>query len=145
MATLPTCALCKIPERVLQSVIKNKKMFLVYSIFIILLIEWFSLIYLKWFHKTTQIVTDYYVAKMYPFLSQLALFVMFFSVFLWRDRLHFCFRKTATTFYLSCYYLFNALSVLLCLNSSIYYELVSCGFLAIASLVFFVSFLKTVE
>lgn len=145
MATLPTCALCKIPERVLQSVIKNKKQFLIYSIFIILLIEWFSLIYLKGFHKTTQIVTDYYVAKMYPFLSQLALFVMFFSIFLWRDRLHFCFRKTATTFYLSCYYLFNSISVLLCLNASIYYELVSYGFLAIASLVFFVSFLKTVE
>lgn len=145
MAALSPCSLCRIPERVLQSVVKNKKQFLIYSIFIILIIEWFSLFYLKVHHKPTQIVTDYYVAKMYPFLSQLALFVMFFSVYLWRDRLHFCFRKTATTFYLSCYYLFNSISVLLCLNASIYYEFISYGFLAIASLLFFVSFLKRID
>lgn len=145
MATLPPCSLCRVPEKVLQNLVKNKKMFLVYSIFIILLIEWLSFIYLKWFHVTTERITDFYVVKMYPFLTQLALFVMFFSVFLWRDRLHFCFRKTATTFYLSCYYLFNALSVLFCLNASIYYEFVAYGILGIASLLFFVSFLKSAE
>lgn len=142
MAALYPCSLCRASEIVQKKLETNKKPFLIYSIFIILLIEWFSFFYIKYFHVTTEKITDLYVTKMYPFLTQFCLFILFFSIFLWKDRLHFCFRKSATTFYLSAYYLMNCLAILFCLNASIYYEIVAYLTLGIASLLFLVSFYK---
>lgn len=139
MAVLYPCSLCRMPEKAHNMLKNNKKFFVVYSIFFVLLIEWISLFYLKFFHTFTENVTDFYITKMYPFLTNLALFTLIFSMFLWKERLHFCFRKSASTFYLSLYYLFNCMAILLCFNASIYYELVSYGFLMLASFLFFVS------
>jgi hypothetical protein len=145
MAALYPCSLCRVSEVVQKKLETNKKPFLIYSIFAILLIEWFSFFYIKYFHVTTERITDYYVTKMYPFLTQLCLLILFFSLFLWKDRLHFCFRKTAVTFYLSCYYFINCFAIVFCLNSSIYYEILSYGVLGIASLLFVVSLKNNVK
>lgn len=145
MATLPPCSLCRVSEIVQKKLETNKRPILVYSIFFVLLIEWFSLFYIKNIHVTTDNCTDFYTTKMYPFLSQLCLFVMFFSIFLWRERLRFCFRKTAATFYLSCYYLLNLFAVLFCLDASVYYQLLVYGVLGIASLLFIVSLKNNIE
>jgi len=128
MSVLNGCSLCRPASYIKSKLEDNKKPFLVYSIFAILLIEWFSIIYLKFFHGITNVTTDFYDAKVAPFLTNLALFILLFSLFLWKDRLHFCFRKSATTFYLSCYYLFNAIAVVFCLNASIYYVVIAYVF-----------------
>lgn len=142
MAALYPCSLCRVSELVQKKLEVNKKSFLIYSIFLVLLIEWFSFFYIKYFHVTTERITDYYVTKMYPLLTQFCLLILFFSIFLWKDRLHFCFRKSATTFYLSIYYLFNCLAIIFCFNTSVYYELVAYFTLGIASLLFLVSIFK---
>lgn len=141
MAVLHGCSLCK-PADYIKNKFKDKKFFLTYSIFMLLIFEWISAIYLNCFHTTTQLITDFYVVKMAPFLTNMSLFVVLFSLFLWKDRLHFCFRKSATTFYLSGYYLFNAVAVLFCINATIYYTIVAYGFLLIATFLFFVSLLN---
>lgn len=145
MPRVPICSLCKAPEKVRVYLESNKKIVCVYSIFLVLLIEWFSYFYVK-FSKVTPNPNnyfDYYSMKLYPMLTQLAMFLLFFSLFLWKDRLHFCFRKSATTFYLAVYYLIGFISVLFCLSNSIYTEIVSVGTIAISSLLFIVSFFKT--
>lgn len=145
MPAVPPCALCKIPNKVQVYLEANKKPFLVYSIFVILVLEWFSIAYLKFSKQTLNPTNyyDFYSMKLYPMLSQLAMFVLFFSLFLWKDRLHFCFRKSATTFYLAMYYLFGFFAILFCFSASFYYEIISLGTIGIASLIFIVSFFKS--
>ena len=128
MSVLHGCSLCRPAEFIKDKFQGNKKTFLTYSIFFVLVIEWFTAIYLKFFHTTTQVITDVYVAKIAPFCVNTIAFLLMISLFLWKDRLHFCFRKSATTFYLSCYYLFNAIAVVFCLNASIYYVVIAYVF-----------------
>lgn len=143
MAVLNSCSLCRPADFVKSKLENNKKPFLIYSIFFVLLFEWSSAVYLKYFHGVTNVTTDFYDAKVSPFLTNASLFVLMFSLFLWKDRLHFCFRKSSTAFYLSCYYLFNAVSVLFCLNASIYYGIIAYAFLIIATFLFIVSLLNS--
>lgn len=142
MSVLHGCSLCKPAEYIKNKFENSKKDFLTYSFFIVLLIEWISFIYLK-YNPVVEKITDTYICKVSPFLTNLALFIIVFSVFLWQDRLRFCFRKSATTFYLSVYYLFNALAVLTCLNAYVYYLYVSVGFLSLATLLFIASLLNS--
>ena len=142
MATLPICSLCKIPEKIRVSLEKEKKIFLVFSIFIVLIFEWFSIYYVSTHDQSKQIIYDVYLMFWYPLLTQLSMFIIFFSLFLWKERLHFCFRKSATTFYMSLYYLFGVFSVLFCVSSSFYYETVTTGSLSIARFLFLVSLWK---
>jgi hypothetical protein len=139
MPALPPCSLCRGPEKIRTYLDSNKKPVLVYSVFIVLLIEWFSNIYQKFVPQTPNLVYDRYLMFWYPMLSQLALFVLFFSLYLWKDRLHFCFRKSAATFYLSCYYLLGFFSVLFCFSASFYYCVISYTSLALATLIFIAS------
>ena len=141
MAVLGNCSLCR-PAEYIKSKFKNSKSFLTYSIFGVLLIEWISFIYLK-LNPIKEVITDSYMTKVNPFLTNLALFIIVFSIFLWKDRLHFCFRKSATTFYLSVYYLFNAFAVLTCLNAYVYYLYVSIGLLIVSTLLFVASLLNS--
>lgn len=142
MAAITKCSLCRLPNYVQTKLENKKKPFLVFSIFLILLIEWFSIIYLQHV-QITENVTDFYIVKIYPFLTQLSLFILFASLFLWKEKLRFCFRKSATTFYLSLYYLFGCVAILFCLQSEIYYTVVSYGSLGIASFIFLISLFKT--
>lgn len=140
MAALPPCSLCRVPEKVSKFLDNKKSNFLKFAIFFILLIEWFSNLFVKNYSAPLHDCKDVYLTFVYPLLSQLALFIMFFSIFLWKDRLHFCSRKSATTFYLSLYYLFGVVSLVFCLSANIYYTLISYAALAFASLLFVASF-----
>ncbi len=142
MAALPICSLCRGPERIRKAIEPNKKNFLVFSIFMVLLIEWFSIIYLNTYEQKQQIVYDKYLFFWYPLLTQLALFIILFSIFLWKERLHFCARKSATTFYLSLYYALGFFAVLFCLQAKLYYQIITISNLFVASYVFLVSIFK---
>lgn len=145
MASLPPCSLCRLSEGIRPYFENNKKLILVYSIFAILIIEWFSLFYQKIVPQTPNLVYDRYLFFWYPLLTQLALFVLFFSLYLWKERLHFCFRKSATTFYLSLYYLLGVFGVLFCIQANLYYTIISITSIGIATLIFIVSFFKEID
>ena len=103
--------------------------------------------YFQWLPRNMMIwlvfVTIPYLFFWYPLLTQLALFVVFFSLFLWKERLHFCARKSAATFYLSLYYALGVFAVIFCMRESLYYQIVSISSLILASLVFLASILKS--
>lgn len=143
MAAVGFCSLCRIPEKIRVYLESNKKPFLVFSIFMVLLIEWFSIGYLKFVPQVKLVVYEPYTMFWYPMLTQLALFIVFFSLFLWKDRLHFCGRKSAATFYLSLYYLFGFLAVLFCFSANFYYSVISYTSIALASMLFIVSLFKS--
>lgn len=145
MASLPPCSLCRLSENIRPYFENNKKTILIYSIFAILLIEWFSMGYQYIVPQTPNLVYDRYLFFWYPLLSQLSLFVLFFSLYLWKEKLHFCFRKSATTFYLSLYYLLGVVGVLFCIQANLYYTIISIGSIAIATLIFIVSFFKQLD
>lgn len=141
MAALGNCSLCRLPNYIQQKLENNKRPFLVYSIFLVLIIEWFSIIYLK-FYPTTEKITDFYTVKIYPCLTQFVLFIIFLSLFLWKEKLRFCSRKSAATFYLSMYYLFGSIAVLFCFNSNFYYNIITYTSLFIGSILFVKSILN---
>jgi hypothetical protein len=142
MASLPPCSLCRLSEGIRPYFENNKKTILVYSVFAVILIEWFSMIYQYIVPQTPNLVYDRYLFFWYPLLSQLALFVLFFSLYLWKERLHFCFRKSAATFYLALYYLLGVFGVLFCIQANLYYTIISVASIGLATLIFIVSFLK---
>jgi hypothetical protein len=145
MASLPPCSLCRLSEVIRPYFENNKKMILVYSIFAVIIIEWFSMIYQYNVPQTANLVYDRYLFFWYPLLSQLALFVLFFSLYLWKERLHFCFRKSATTFYLALYYLLGVFGVLFCIQANLYYTIISITSIGLATLLFIVSFFKQLD
>ena len=145
MAVIPTCSLCKAPEKLRVYMESNKRLVLVYSIFAVLVIEWFSLFISKTNPSNPNQPFDNYLMFWYPLLTQLALFVLFFSLWLWKDRLHFCFRKSATTFYLAFYYLFGVIGVLFCIQANLYYTIISITSIGLATLIFIVSFFKEID
>ncbi|MBF05035.1 MAG: hypothetical protein CMP76_17295 [Flavobacterium sp.] len=143
MATVPVCALCRPAENLSKFLENKKKTFLKINIFIVLLIEWLSYAYIKTYTPVKKEVIDVYTDFLYPLLTQLVLGILFLSFFLWKDRLYFCFRKSATTFYLSVYYFLGFFSILFCLNASIYYEIVSISILGVSTFLFIVSLWKS--
>lgn len=145
MASLSPCSLCRLSEGIRPYFETNKKTFLIYSIFVVILIEWFSMVYQYIVPQTPNLVYDRYLFFWYPLLSQLALFVLFFSLYLWKERLHFCFRKSATTFYLSLYYLLGVFGVLFCIQANLYYTIISITSIGLATLIFIVSFFKQLD
>jgi hypothetical protein len=139
MASLPPCSLCKAPKKVNEFMQDKKKPILVYSIFFVLLIEFATTIF-NWFYVPTITQYDVYCMFYYPLFTQLCFFVIFFSIFLWKERLHFCYRKNAAVFYLSLYYLFGTLAVIFCFSSDFYYKCVNTGMIFISLLIFVQSF-----
>lgn len=145
MAALPPCSLCRTPEKIRTYLDTNKQPFLTYSIFFILLIEWYSAFYIYTNPSSSINTKNEYLQFWYPMLSQLALFIVFFSLFLWKERLRFCYRKSAVCFYLSSYYFLGFLGVLFCLNANVYYILINYGTIAIASFLFIASVYNKLE
>jgi hypothetical protein len=135
MASVPVCSLCKGTELVENYFSNKKKNYLTYSMFFILLIEAFSFI-VNLFHVPNKKGYDFYSDFVYVLLTQLVLFFIISSIFLWRERLHFCLRKATATMFLSIYYLFGVLSVLFCFSATFYYTVVSGGLLFFAILLF---------
>lgn len=135
MASVPKCSLCKGTQIVETFLSDKKKNFLTYSVFFVLLIEAFSFVF-NLFYTPIERPRDFYSDYVYVFLTQVVLFLYSVSLFLWRERLHFCLRKATATMYLSVYYLFGSVSVLFCLTSESYYNWVSGGLLALVILLF---------
>jgi len=145
MASVALCALCRVPEKIRLYLESNKRTFIVYSIFLVLLAEWFSIIYQSVVPQTLNMVYDSYLFFWYPLLTQFVLGIVFFSLFLWKERLHFCGRKSATTFYLSMYYLLGFFAVLFCFSATFYYAIISYTSIGLATMLFVSSIIKDSE
>jgi len=133
MASVPKCGLCRLTQPVEKYFEDKKKNFLVYSIFIVLLVEMFSNV-INWYYVPT--CKDLYASKIYPILTQFVLFLVFTSVFLWRERLRFCLRKATAVMYLSIYYLFGFISLLFCFTATFYINVVNFTLLVLSLLIF---------
>jgi len=133
MASVPKCGLCRVTEPIEKFFENKKQNFLIYSVFVVLLVEIFSNIF-NYFYVPTCI--DLYASKIYPALTQLVLFLVFASVFLWRERLRFCLRKATAVMYLSIYYFFGFISLLFCFTASFYINVVNFTLLGLALLLF---------
>jgi len=133
MASVPICGLCKGTIKVEKYFEDKKKNFLVYSVFVVLLIEMFSNV-VNWFYVPKTF--DFYASYLYPLLTQLVLFLVFSSLFLWRERMRFCLRKATAVMYLSAYYLFGFVSLLFCFTATFYINVVSFTLLVLALLLF---------
>lgn len=133
MASVPKCGLCRITEPIEKYFSDKKKNFLVYSVFFILLVELVSNVVNNFYEPTCY---DLYASKIYPMLTQLVLFLVFASLFLWRERLHFCLRKATATMYLSIYYLFGFISLLFCFTATFYINVVNFTLLSLSIMLF---------
>lgn len=133
MASVPKCGLCRFTQPIEKALESNKKNYLIYSIFIVLLIEILSNV-INWFYVPT--TYDLYASKIYPLLTQLSLFLVFSSLFLWRGKLRFCLRKATALMYLSTYYLFGFISLLFCFTAQFYINVVSMTLLLLSLLLF---------
>jgi hypothetical protein len=133
MASVPKCGLCRMTEPVEKFFENKKQNFLVYSVFIVLLIEMFSNV-INWFYVPKTF--DFYASFLYPLLTQLSLFLVFSSLFLWRERLRFCLRKATATMFLSAYYLFGFISLVFCFTATFYINVVNFTLLTLALMLF---------
>lgn len=120
--------------RIGQFLQANKKSFLIYSLFCLLLIEVVS-IFIRY--------NENYVQYWYPLLTQIGFFLLVFSLFLWRERLHFCYRKNVAVFVLALYYLFGAFSIVAQVSDKAYTSIISYSLLGLCGLIFILSFIKS--
>lgn len=135
MASVPRCSLCRFTQIVEEKVKDYKKNFLVYSVFFVLLVELFSNI-INYIYIPTSKGYDFYSDFIYVLLTQLCLLLFSTSLFLWRERLHFCLRKATATMFLSAYYLFGFISLLFCFTATFYINAVCFTLLSLALLLF---------
>lgn len=133
MASIPPCGFnCRMQQ--LHSYLKdNKKSFLIYSLFYLLLIEVAS-----YFIRDVKNYACYW----YPLLTQIGYFLVVFSIFLWNERLHFCFRKNIAVLFLSLYYFFGSVSLIFDFSNSTYAFYTGCGLLGISVITFILSTFK---
>lgn len=135
MPAVPPCGLrCRI-AKTHEFLKQNKKPFIVYSIFYLLGIE-----VLSYFIRNL----SNYACYWYPLLTQTGYLLIIFSVFLWSERLHFCFRKNIAVLLLSIYYLFGVISILFQFSNLFYAEVISFILLICSLLVLFLSIFKEI-
>lgn len=135
MASVPRCGLCRVTQ-ILEEKTKNyKKTFLIYSVFFVLLFELFSTI-INYIYIPNKTGYDFYSDFVYILLTQLCLFLFSTSLFLWRERLHFCLRKATATLFLSLYYLFGFLAVLFCFSANLYFQFVNTTLIILSVILF---------
>ena len=131
MATVPPCGFKCLGRKAFDYATEKKKEFLRLSIFYVLAIE-----VLSYFIQDQK----NYACFWYPLLTQSVLFLLAFSMLLWRERLRFCLRKSAATAFLSAYYLFGMICLIAGVAGSFYATGVSLGFLGITILLALWSF-----
>lgn len=140
MPGVPPCGLkCRTTKAITfvkENLKESKKAILVYSIFLILLGEIIS--YFFRYEKN-------YACKIYPMISQLEMFLLIFSLYLWNERLRFCYRKIVATLFLAFYFLFGFLSLVFNLTDSSYTTIISCGLLIISTIIFIASLFNKSE
>lgn len=133
MPKIPACAFCKKVKEVLE---KNKKPFLVYSIFYLLLIEIVSYFLCE---------IQNYACYWYPLLTNTGFFLIVLSIYLWNDKLRFCFRKNLAFLFLSLYYLFGSIAIILNVSNSFYTNCIAVGLLFISAATFILSIFKKID
>lgn len=114
----------------------NKKVVTIYSIFTIPILEIASLFLEK---------LPNYVYFWYPLLTYICLFQLLLSLFLWNDKLRFCYRKNIATLFLAFYYLFGIFALIFQFSANFYYSIVSIGLLILSLTLFVTSIFKTNE
>lgn len=124
MAALPpkSCALCRVAEKINNNM---RKHILVYSIFYLLVFEIGS-IFLRNLNN--------YALFWYPLLTNIALATIFYNLWLFRERLKFCFRKKIAVFSLFLYYIFAVATMVFNLCNSTYTQVISYGLLSVVLL-----------
>lgn len=136
MPGVPPCGLkCRIAQAT-TFVKESKKTILIYSIFLIFIGEVVS--YFLRYEKN-------YACKIYPMISQLEMFLLLFSLYLWNEKLRFCFRKILATLFLSFYFLFGFLAIVFNLTDNSYTTLISCGLLGVSIFIFIASLFNDSE
>lgn len=133
MAAIPTCGLKCRTKKMYEYLKVNKRQIIIYSIFYILGIECVS-----YFIRSNANYACYW----YPLLTQIGYCLILFSLFLWHDKLRFCFRKQLATLFLTAYYLFGCISLIFQFSDRLYSSVISIGLLSISILTFILSIFK---
>jgi len=133
MPRIPSCAFCR---KMTETLKENKKTFLIYSIFYLFIIELIS-------YPLNSLKN--YACYWYPLLSNTGLFLLLFSIYLWNDKLRFCFRKNLAILFLSMYYLFGSLSILFKVSDNFYTNFTLSILLLISVLTFILSIFKKID
>lgn len=136
MASVPPCGLKCLGRKAIDFATKQRQEFLRLGIFYVLIVEIASIF-----------IRDLpnYACFWYPLLTQSVLFIMVFSVFLWRERLRFCFRKKFAAVFLSLYYLFGVVALVGNFSNQAYVDVVSYSLLGVTVVLFLLSFLQNNE
>jgi len=119
MAAIPpgSCGLCRGVKNTIKFINKNMyKHVMIYAFFYLLLFEGLSLFLVK---------EENYAVYWYPLLTQLALSVIFYNLYLFRNRLRFCLRKEIAVLSLTIYYGLGATAIAFQFCYSWYLELVN--------------------
>jgi hypothetical protein len=130
MASIPpkSCGICRVAEKINNNM---RKHIIIYSFIYLFLFEISSI-----FLRNRENYANYW----YPLLTQLFLSVIFYNIFLLRDRLKFCLRKSIVVFTLFLYYFFGLSTIVFQFCNSTYNQIISYGLLTIV----FITLLLTI-
>jgi len=118
-----SCGLCRIVKSTIQKTNNNiRKHILIYSFFYLLLAE-VATIFMRNLPS--------YDLFWFPLFVQSGYALIFYSLFLYRERLKFCFLKNIAVFSLFLYYSFNAIVVAFKICESIYTNVITYGLLSV--------------
>lgn len=112
-----------IKETIKKVSINVRKHIVIYSFFYILGMEILSIFLSN---------AKNYLTYWYPLLSTSGYFVLFFNLFLLRDRLKFCLRKTICVLALTFYYLFAIICLVFQFSDELYTSIINYGLLGVA-------------
>lgn len=133
MAAVPPCGLKCNTNKMYEYLKVNKRPIVIYSIFYVIIIECISN-FIR-YNKN-------YACFWYPLLTQIGYFFLFFSLFLWNEKLRFCFRKQLATFFISIYYLFGCISIIFQFSDKLYSTIISIALILITTTTFILSIFK---
>lgn len=129
-----SCGLCRIVKSTIEKTNNNiRKHILIYSFFYLLVAEVATV-----FMRNLNNYADFW----FPLFVQTGYAVVFYSLFLYRERLKFCFRKNIVVFSLFLYYAFNAIVVLFSICDSIYTDIITYGLLTVIIVTLLVTIFK---
>lgn len=128
------CGACRLVRQIVERTNNNiRKHILIYSFFYLLLAEVATI-----FMRNLPNYGDFW----FPLFVQTGYAVVFYSLFLYRERLKFCFRKNIVVFSLFLYYTFNAIVVLFSICDSIYTNIIANGLLSTVIITLLITILE---
>ena len=119
MAVLPpgSCGLCRTVKNTVKFINKNMyKHVMIYAFFYLLLFEGLSLLLRD---------REDYSLYWYPLLTQFALTVIFYNLYLFRNRLRFCLRKKIAVASLTAYYGLGVLTMIFQICNTVYLQFIN--------------------